>query len=50
MNKLFNYFKNHEMTYNIGIEAPPTSRMKDELQFETKPAYIQLATKRNNKQ
>jgi hypothetical protein len=45
MNKLFNYFKNHEITYNIGIEAPPTSRMKDELQFETKPAYIQLLYK-----
>ena len=45
MNKLFNFFKNHQITYNIGIEAPPTSRMKDELQFETKPAYIQLLYK-----
>ena len=45
MNKLFNFFKNHQITYNIGIEAPPTSRMKNELQFETKPAYIQLLYK-----
>jgi len=45
MNKLFNFFKNHEITYNIGIEAPPTSRMKNELQFETKQAYIQLLYK-----
>ena len=28
MNKLFNFFKHHEITYNIGIEAPPASRMK----------------------
>ena len=45
MNKLFNFFKNHEITYNIGIEAPPASRMKNELQFETKQAYIQLLYK-----
>lgn len=45
MNKLFNYFKNHEITYNIGIEAPPASRMKNELEYETKPAYIQMLYK-----
>jgi hypothetical protein len=45
MNKLFNFFKHHEITYNIGIEAPPASRMKNELQFETKQAYIQLLYK-----
>jgi len=45
MNKLFNFFKNHQITNNIGIEAPPTSRMKNELQFETKQAYIQLLYK-----
>ena len=45
MNKLFNFFKNHQITNNIGIEAPPTSRMKNELQFETKQAYIQLLDK-----
>ena len=45
MNELFNFFKNHELTYNIGIEAPPTSRMKNELQYETKQAYIQLLYK-----
>jgi len=45
MNKLFNYFKNHKITYKIGIEAPPATRMKNELQFETKPAYIQFLYK-----
>jgi len=45
MNKLFNYFKNHTITHNIGIEAPPASRMKVELEYETKPAYIQMIYK-----
>lgn len=45
MNKLFNFFKNHNITYNIGTEAPPSSRMKNELEYETKQAYIQMLYK-----
>jgi len=45
MNKLFNFFKNHTIINNIGVEAPPTSRMKNELEYETKPAYIQMLYK-----
>lgn len=46
--KLFNFFKNHKITYNIGIEPPPMSKMKNELQYETKPAYIQMLYKNTN--
>jgi hypothetical protein len=45
INKLFNFFKNHTIINNIGVEAPPTSRMKNELEYETKPAYIQMLYK-----
>lgn len=45
MNKLFNYFKHFNITFNIGKEEPPMSRMKQELQHETKPAYIQMLYK-----
>jgi hypothetical protein len=45
MNKLFNYFKNHNITHKIGIDPPPASKMKNELQFETKSAYIQMLYK-----
>jgi hypothetical protein len=45
INKLFNFFKNHKIIHNIGIEPPPSSRMKNELQFESKPAYIQMLYK-----
>lgn len=45
MTKLFNFFKNHDITYNIGTEPPPSSRMKNELEYETKQAYIQMLYK-----
>ena len=45
MNKLFNFFKNHNIKHNIGIDPPPISRMKNELEFETKPAYLQMLYK-----
>ena len=45
MNKLFNFFKNHNIVNNIGTEAPPASKMKNELEFETKHAYIQMLYK-----
>ena len=45
MNKLFNFFKNHTIVHNIGIGAPPASRMKNELEYETKQAYLQMLYK-----
>ena len=45
ISKLFNYFKNHKIKHNIGIEPPPMSKMKNELQYESKPAYIQMLYK-----
>ena len=45
INKLFNFFKNHKMKHNIGIEPPPSNKMKNELQYETKQAYIQMLYK-----
>ena len=45
MNKLFNYFKNHTIIHNIGIGSPPASRMKNELEYETKQAYVQMLYK-----
>lgn len=48
MNKLFNYFKNHNIVYDIGKQEPPMTQMKKELEFDTKPAYIQMLYKQTN--
>jgi hypothetical protein len=39
MAKLFNYFKNYKITYNIVKDPPPMTEYKNELQMEDKPSY-----------
>jgi hypothetical protein len=45
INKLFNYFKVLPITYKIGIDAPPVTLYKRNLEYNNKPAYIQMIYK-----
>tara|TARA_R110000868_G_scaffold263649_1_gene522306 strand:- start:4 stop:2154 length:2151 start_codon:yes stop_codon:yes gene_type:complete len=39
MSKLFNFFKNYNLTYKIGIDKAPDTEYKMSLNMESKPAY-----------
>jgi hypothetical protein len=48
MNKLFNYFKQVKITHKIGIEAPPMTQYKQNLEYNNKPCFIQMIYKEPN--
>ena len=45
INKLFNYFRQLPITHHIGIDMPPMTEYKRNLEFNNKPAYIQMIYK-----
>jgi len=45
MCKLFNFFKSYKITYKLGVEPPPISQYKQELQYNNKEGYIQMLYK-----
>lgn len=45
MNKLFNFFKQLKITHKIGIEAPPMTQYKQNLEYNNKPCFIQMIYK-----
>ena len=45
INKLYNYLKKVKITYKIGIESPPMTQYKKELEYNSKPGYIQMLYK-----
>lgn len=45
MNKLFNFFMNIQLTFKIGIEAPPMTKYKQQLEYNNKPCFIQILYK-----
>jgi hypothetical protein len=45
INKLFNYFKSYNITYRIGIDEPPLTKYKQQLQYNNKEGYIQMLYK-----
>ena len=46
MNDLYNFFRTYKITYKFGQgELPPTTKYKQELQFNTKEGYLQMLYK-----
>ena len=45
INKLYNYFKHVDITYKIGIESPPMTKYKTELEYGNRAGYIQMLYK-----
>ena len=46
INELYNFFKNYKNDkWNIGIDRVPMTKLKKELEYENKPAYIQFLYK-----
>jgi len=46
INELYNFFKNYKNDkWNIGIDRVPMTKLKKELEYENKPAYIQFLFK-----
>jgi len=46
INELYNFFKNYKNDkWNIGVDRVPMTKLKKELEYENKPAYIQFLYK-----
>jgi hypothetical protein len=46
INELYNFFKNYNnKKWNIGVDRVPMTKLKKELEYENKPAYIQFLYK-----